>query len=341
MKDPGINRRIRRRPEIDESYVFSRRFWIALTGVLLLGACSDAEQRSFQGYVEGDYLYLAAPSAGYLASLNVERGSHVEAGGLVFSIEADPDQFELSTAEAQMFSAQEKVINLQKPRREPEIAATEAQLRTKEANLRYSEAQLKRFEILVKHGFVSDAELDQARSLRDQNAAEVEEARKQLSIFKITLGREAEIRSAEADLTAAKARMQERLWQVDKKTVLSPAQGQITETYYRPGEWIQAGQPVVSFLPDDRRRIRFYVPETEIAKIQLGREVEASCDGCRAPVRAKVTFIAPQAEYTPPVIYSRETRAKLVFRIEAMPAPGDARRLHPGLPMIVQLPDGV
>lgn len=321
-------------------YRITRLFLIVLTSLFLLEACNDKQKHCFQGYVEGDYLYLAAPGAGYLNSLNVDRGSFVEAGAIVFSVDDEPEQLELSEAESQMISAQERVVNLQEPRRQPEIAEMQAQLQAKEANLRFAEAQLKRFESLIQKGFISEAGIDEARSSRDQAAAQVEAARKQLVIYRINLGRKPEIRGAEADLKATGAKIQQIRWQVDKKSVSTPSNGQITETYFRPGEWVPAGQPVLSFLPDDRRRIRFFVPETEIGGIRLGQEVEAGCDGCPAPVLARVTFIAPQAEYTPPVIYSRETRAKLVFRVEASPQPGEARSLHPGLPMDVRFPDG-
>jgi HlyD family secretion protein len=94
---------------------------------------------------------------------------------------------------------------------------------------------------------------------------------------------------------------------------------------------------VASLLPDDRRRIRFFVPETIVAQIHPGRMVEATCDGCAAPIRARIDFVAPQAEYTPPVIYSRGSREKLVFRVEAVPAPEQAATLRPGLPVDVRL----
>jgi HlyD family secretion protein len=321
-------------------YRSARRFLILWVSLLIIAACSDVEERSFQGYVEGDYLYLAAPSAGYLNSLNVDRGSYAMAGTIVFSLDNEPEQFELSEAEAGVVSAKEKVTNLEQPRRKPEIAEREAELRSKEANLEFSEAQLKRFEALVRKGFISEAGLDEARSARDQAAAQVEVARKQLTVYRINLGRQSEIRGAEADLEAAGAKILQKSWQVAKKSVATPANGQVIETYFLPGEWVPAGQPVLSFLPDERRRIRFFVPETQLARIRLGQLVEADCDGCRSPVRAKVAFIAAQAEYTPPVIYSRETRAKLVFRVEAIPPPSETRRLHPGLPMDVRLLDG-
>jgi HlyD family secretion protein len=119
--------------------------------------------------------------------------------------------------------------------------------------------------------------------------------------------------------------------------VAAPAAGEIAETYYRPGEWVPAGSPVASLLPDARRRLRFFVPETVVASVKPGDAVEASCDGCSTPIRAKVDFVAPQAEYTPPVIYSRGSREKLVFRVDAVPTPDQAARLRPGLPVDVRI----
>jgi HlyD family secretion protein len=124
---------------------------------------------------------------------------------------------------------------------------------------------------------------------------------------------------------------------VERKAVSAPAAGEVTETYYRPGEWVPAGAAVASLLPDNRRKLRFYVPETALAGLKPGQAVEAACDGCAQPIRASIDFIAPQAEYTPPVIYSRGSREKLVFRIEAAPAPEQAASLRPGLPVDVRL----
>lgn len=310
----------------------------ALLMTLLLAACgNEGTSNAYQGYVEGEYLYLAAPSAGYLNSLDAVRGSRVTAGTQVFSIAPDPELHGLHEAEARAASAKEKVQNLQQPRRPPEVASMEAQLRAAQAALQLSEVQLKRQEALQQKGFVSKASLDEARTARDRDAAAVEAARQQLATFRINLGRQPEVRGAQADVAAAGAQVARQRWQVEKMTVTAPAAGEVSETYYRPGEWVPAGQPVASLLPDERRRIRFFVPETVIAGIHPGQHVEASCDGCKAPLKATITFVAPQAEYTPPVIYSRGAREKLVFRVEAQPTPEQAAALRPGLPMDVRL----
>jgi len=314
----------------------SRRLALAAL-VTLLAACGKDAPPSYQGYVEGEYLYLAAPQAGYLKSLDAPRGSRVAAGQPLFAIAADPDVQALDEAEARAGSAREKVENLKEPHRPPEIATLEANLLAAQAALRLARTRLQQQEALARAKFVSQAALDEARSAFEQASAQVEAARQQLLSYRITLGRQAEVRGAEADLQAAAALAAQKRWAVERKAVAAPAAGEVAETYYRPGEWVAAGAAVASLLPDTRRRLRFFVPETALAGLRPGQAVEAGCDGCAAPIRATIDFIAPQAEYTPPVIYSRGSREKLVFRVEAAPAAEQAASLRPGLPVDVRL----
>lgn len=313
------------------------RLLTLIAATIWLSGCGKDSSADFQGYVEGEYLYLSAPQAGYLKSLDASRGSRVAAGQALFAIAADPDAQALAEAEARAGSAREKVENLKEPRRPPEIAALEAKLLATQASLRLARTRLEQQEALAKAKFVSQAALDAARSTFEQARAETESARQQLASYRETLGRKAEVRGAEADLQAATALAAQKRWVVEKKTVTAPDAGELVETYFRPGEWVPAGAAVASLLPDARRRLRFYVPESAIAALQPGQAVLADCDGCAGPVHASIDFIAAQAEYTPPVIYSRGSREKLVFRVEAVPDPAQAATLRPGLPVDVRL----
>ncbi|MBL8482539.1 MAG: HlyD family secretion protein, partial [Rhodocyclaceae bacterium] len=115
-----------------------------------------------------------------------------------------------------------------------------------------------------------------------------------------------------------------------------PAAALVQDTYFVAGEWVPAGTPIVSLLPPGNIKLRFFVAQGEVAGIKPGDRVEASCDGCAAPIAATVSYVAPQPEYTPPVIYSKDSRGKLVFLVEARPAPADALRLKPGQPLDVR-----
>jgi len=141
---------------------------------------------------------------------------------------------------------------------------------------------------------------------------------------------EAVLRSAEAKLNSAKTRLERRL-------IRSPVAGTIHEVYFRVGELVQPGRPIVAILPPGNVKVRFFVPQATVPDIRLGDRVRARCDGCRGDIVARVSFISDQAEYTPPVIYSLEERARLVFRIEAIPEHPDELRI--GQPVSVSLPD--
>ena len=242
-----------------------------------LGKAPDG---SYAGYVEGEVIYLAAPLAGYLDTLPVMRGARVAQGAQVFTVAAEPEQQGLREAQAREISAREKVANLSEPRRQSEVAAIEAQLRAAEAALRLSGQQLQQQEALLAKAFISAASVDAARAAKARDQAQVDAAREQLATFRATLGRQPEVRAAQADVEAAAAQVAQRKWQVDKKVVIAQVPGEITETYYRPGEWVAAGAPVAQPVPDARRRVRFFVPETAIATLKPGQKVEARCDGC-------------------------------------------------------------
>jgi HlyD family secretion protein len=108
----------------------------------------------------------------------------------------------------------------------------------------------------------------------------------------------------------------------------------VDEVFYQPGEWAAANQPVVSLLPDNKVKVRFYVPERELARYRVGRTVRFSCDGCTNGLSAVIRYVSPQPEFTPPVIFSRDSRDRLVFMVEAYPA--HPENLQPGLPVDVE-----
>lgn len=308
---------------------------VAVLAGVLLAACSGGQDAGWSGYIEGEFVYLAAPQAGYLKTLGAARGARVAAGAPVFALSPEPDAQALAAAEARVEAARSRVDNLSEPRRPPEIAALEAQVHAAETALRLATTQLAQQEALAASRFISQAGLDEARAARDGEAARVEAARQQLATYRASFGRKAEVAGARAEFDAAGAEVALREWQLSRKTVVAPAAGEIADTYFEPGEWVGAGQPVASLLPDGRRRIRFYVPEREAGGLAPGMAVIVRCDGCGDAFEARIDFVAPEAEYTPPVIYSEKARAKLVFRVEAVPAPALAARLRPGVPVDV------
>ncbi|HEX2199888.1 MAG TPA: HlyD family efflux transporter periplasmic adaptor subunit, partial [Burkholderiales bacterium] len=164
--------------------------------------------------------------------------------------------------------------------------------------------------------------------------ARVRAAQARLSNVQQPLGREAERKAAQSEVAAARAALAQAAWKLEQKSVAAPAGGRVHDTYFAEGEWVPAGRPVVALLPPGNVKVRFYVPETLLGAIAGEHPVEIRCDGCPAPVAGKVSFVSTQAEYTPPVLYSRESRSKLVYLVEARPEGGN---LRPGQPVDVTL----
>jgi HlyD family secretion protein len=302
---------------------------------LVVAGCGSGPPPGFPGYVEAEYVRVGAPLGGTLAKLSVQRGDTVARDAPLFALESENERAARAEAESRVNQARANLANLEKAKRPPEIEAARAQLMQAQASLRQSENDLTRTEKLVADHFLPPQKLDEARAARDRDRARVAELTAQLAVAQMP-ARMDEIAAANAEAKAAADSLAQAQWKLDQKTQVAPVAGLVNDTLYRPGEWVAAGAPVVSLLPPGNVKLRFYVPEPQLAALRLGAPVSVRCDGCAAPIPAKITFIAPQAEYTPPVIYSRENRAKLVFLVEARPdAPNAA--LHPGLPVEVDV----
>ena len=237
--------------------------------LLLAGSCSDPPANRFQGYVEGEFVYVASPLAGTLETLHVHRGQQVKSGDPLFVLD--------ETAER---------------------AARDQN----QAALVLSEAEYKRQKQLFRTGVAANQDLDRARSTRDQDQHRLIQAE----------------------------------WNFSQKQQSAPQAGLVYDTLYREGEWVGAGKPVVALLPPQNIKVRAFVPETRVESIRYGESVRVLVDGVRESFIGKVSYISPRAEYTPPVIYSKESRDKLVFMIEAVFDSATAANLHPGQPVDVQ-----
>jgi HlyD family secretion protein len=266
----------------------TRPFFISLAalGLALFAGCSADNSGTYQGYIEGEYVYVASPISGALTNLAVARGDTVKSGQVLFELERQSEAAALAVAEKNLDQAQ--------------------------ASLQLAEATYKRRKELreTPTGVVSAEELDQALSQRDATIAEVA--------------------SQQAALDKAK-------WSFDQKQQFAPADAQVHDTLYRQGEYVMAGNPVVVLLPPENLKVRFFVPQEILPQVKIGDTVAVSFDGGAHSYNATVNYLSTQAEYTPPVIYSRETRASMVFMIEAKFSPADAADLRPGQPVDVKL----
>ncbi|HEX6018615.1 MAG TPA: HlyD family efflux transporter periplasmic adaptor subunit [Burkholderiaceae bacterium] len=300
-----------------------------------LGGCTADTPAGYQGYVEGEYVHVAPAVAGRLDKLLVRRGQVVEVNAPLFRLEADTEGAARQQAEDQLKAAQAHLADLKLGRRKTELNVVDAQLAQAVAAQQQAQQQLERDEAQFAIGGIARAQRDDSRTQLAIKAARVRELSSQLEVSRLP-ARDEQIRAQEAQVAAARAVLAQASWRFDQTRVAAADGGLVVDTLFREGEWVAAGAPVVRLLPPAHVKVRFFVPQAVAGGLKLGRSVVVRCDGCGADVPATVSFIATEAEYTPPVIYSNETRAKLVFMVEAQPA-GKAQPLRPGQPVSVSL----
>lgn len=305
-----------------------------LTRILtMIGLAGAPAAPGFQGYIEGELMLMAAPIAGTLDRLDVRRGDMVAAGAPMFALDLTTALAQRDRAAAALSQAQAQIDDLAKGQRSDEIDVIQAQRVQAEAALRLSEAQLRRQEMLVVNQVASRERLDEAQAAVRRDRAKLAELSAQLRVAQLAARPDAR-RVAEATAAAAAADLAMAERRLIELAPLAPIDAWIVDTMFNPGEWVQPGQPVVALLPPSRVKLRFFVPENKVASLKRGQIVRFACDACPADGRARITYIAPRAEFTPPVIYSVGSREKLVFLVEAAPE-GKRDHLHPGLPVNV------
>jgi HlyD family secretion protein len=312
---------------------FFSAFWAAVLAALVwLGLLSSPKPPTFQGYVEGEFVLVSPTLGGTLETRSVDRGMHVKKGDKLFSLDRADELAARDQAAALLKQARDRLANLQQGKRRPEIEVIAAQKAQAEAQMRLAELQLARQKRLIGTSAFSQEQLDQAQAAYDGQRAHVDELTAQIAVARIPQGREDELRAAEADVAANEAALAQAQWRLDQKTVAAPVSGLVADTYFNPGEMVAAGQPVVSILPPENIKVRFFVPQAMLVRVPIGTPIAIRCDGCARPIPATVRFVSPQAEYTPPVLYNRENRERLVFMIEAWPT-ARPEALRPGQPV--------
>lgn len=315
-----------------KNYSPARTALVALTA-LLLGACARREPSAYQGYLEGEFVYVAAPLAGQLERLAVARGARIEAGAPLFALEQSAEVSTLRETAERLRSAQARLADLRKGLRPSELAALEARIAQARAAAELSALELQRATRLHETTVLSDDDFDRVRLNHEANTRQVAEAAAQLDTARLG-GRADLIAAAEAEAGAAQAALDRAGWSVAQKNRAAPAAALVYDTLFREGEFVAAGQPVVSLLPPANLKVRFFVPEAGFAALKAGQAVKVAITG-RPPLEARISYLSPKPEYTPPVLYNRENRAKLVFMVEAVFDATVAADLHPGQPVDV------
>ncbi|MDP9421283.1 MAG: HlyD family efflux transporter periplasmic adaptor subunit [Pseudomonadota bacterium] len=301
--------------------------------ILLIGAAAlgwyllrgSERERMLSGYIEGESLFLAAPVAGTVSTIAAQEGQRVPAGAQLFTIDPATLSAQGEQARAQVAEARTQIAaaaaNAQQAEAEAVAAAADADRARHDLNRLLS---VRRDDPAA----VAGKDIDAAQAALREANARLDAAREAAQ------ARRAQIAAARARESQARGGEREVAIRVGQLAPPAPSAARVEEVFYRPGEWVAANQPVVSLLPDDRVKVRFFVPEQQVARYRPRRTVRFSCDACADGLTARISYVSPRPEFTPPIIFSRDSRDRLVFMVEALPA--RPANLMPGLPVDVE-----
>lgn len=301
--------------------------------LLLLASCSgsDAEQTHI-GFVEAEWVYVSAPRAGWIVARPVDEGQRVNSGDLLFALDDDAELAAKAEMGSRLAQAEAQARDISTGAREPEIRALEAQLAEARAALALAKVRRDRIGTLAVKGFASKQQRDEAEASYREAQARTNQAEEQIRIAR-QAGRPATRSAAKAGVEAARASRASAQYDLEQRSIRAAVSGEVSETFLNPGEYATAGSPVLALLPTDGLKVHFFVTQAELPAYRDGTSLKIRADGLKEPVEAKVSFVASDAEFTPPVIYSRDARKKLVFLVKADVSANSG--LRPGLPVDV------
>lgn len=270
---------------------------LLLCFLVLLSACKDKPLR-YNGYFDADLTYLSSDFSGRLSDMDVKRGQSVTQNQLLFKLEQTNEHYSVQSSEL----AQRNF---------------EAQRQGILAQITYNDINYRR-----------------TRQIRTQDAAsqnDLDLAIEQLTILKNKLAAlDSQILSSQVDTA-------DRKWMMSRKMHVAPEDGIIFDTYFTQDEFVQGGQPILALITRHNIKVIFFVNEEELTRIQIQQNVNISSDGNPKLAVGRISFIANIAQYTPPIIYSREQRSKLVFRVEAHIDMPNLNKIHLGQPVSIEI----
>jgi HlyD family secretion protein len=309
---------------------------ISVAALLLLYSCGKNNQITLQGYIDATYTYVSSGVSGKLLTLYVNKGDHIQENQLLFKLDPEPETSQLEQAKNKLSQSEQVLSDLQKGQRDTVISGLLAARLQVMANLDFARKTLDRYQALYKSGVLDKNSLDKATS--DFNEADQKMKESEAHIEEARLGaRENLIKAQQAVVASNMAEVKATSWSVSQKTIYSPINARVFDNLYEVGEFVEPGSPVYVLLPRTKIKVIFFVPESYLSYMKAGKIISFSCDSCKQKYPVAISFISPAAEYTPPVIFSKDSRDKLVYRIEALLSPEISDQFNVGQPVDVYI----
>jgi HlyD family secretion protein len=293
----------------------------------LFSACGPASPLAV-GYVEGEFALLAPIEVAQVQTISVRRGDRVGAGQIIAEMESADATIAVAQSEAALAQAEAQLADLKLGKRPEEIAVLDAMVRSAKAQAEETRRVLARVTDLLDRGIATQAQFDEAKTAVEVAEAQIGQAEANLEVARLPARAET-IRAAQMQVRQAGAALEQAKWRLSKRSIEAPSAGRIDDVIRDPGDIAGPSAPVISMLPEGAVKLTLFVPEPEFSSVSVGTILDVRCDGCPAGLTARVSYVSPDPEFTPPVIYSLETRQKLVYLVEARPV-ADATALQPG-----------
>lgn len=301
----------------------------AIMGIISFGPAAPS---GFTGYLEADYVYVSAISGGVIDTLGVVEGDKVTTGTILFKLDSAKQQALMRAANARVAAARANLENLVTGSRSAEIDVIRANLAKAKADLTLAQSSFARSQKLYDAGTATQVRVEQDRASLASAKAQVAQLQAQVHVAELP-ARDAQQVAAEAERNAAVAQAESVRLDLNDRTIKAPVAGVVDAVFFNAGEVVTAGAPVVSIRPQGEIKARFYVGEAARAKLAVGQSVHITCDNCATGVTGHISTIGAEPQTTPPVIYSRAERDRLVYVAEAVL--DEAGTLMPGQPVTV------
>ncbi len=309
--------------------------WVmSMVVAIIPGMANAPTQDIFYGYVEGEYVYVSPIRGGRITELAVRDGQQIKVGDLLFALDSGREHQALAAAEARLAAARALLLDKSSGVRSEELRVIQERLRNAEAERDLARLKYTRTLELLGRNIVSESQRDADVAALNMTESNVRRLTAELAVARLPQ-REAQVEAARQEMTAAQAAVYQAEVDLSDRSIRAPVSGRVERVFLRLGEYASNGAAVTSLLPPENVKIRFYIPEPQRPNLGVGDSITINCGGCTRSYTAQISYLSSEVEHTPPVIFSLEERAKLVFLVEARL--DNPEGLLPGQPIDVRL----
>lgn len=301
---------------------------------LLILGCKDKSDLKIQGYLEADYIYLSSETGGKIRSIMKSRGDQVSKEERLISLDNDMIVKDREVIVNKIIQENISLRNIEEGIRESELKILNIQLAKLQAEYSYNQSKLRKLSSLKEKGYISIEEANDAQNRVELISYEISRLRAEIEHKKLPARLE-EINLQKEKIESLKISLNKADIEIEKKNIFSSESGVVQDIFYKEGENVISGEPIIMLLPENSVKAKFYISNKNLHKVDYGKEVYLIIPGEEKKIRAKISYVSRKPEYTPPIIYHNE-QDNLLFLVEAIPQQS-SKHIVAGLPVEVEL----